>query len=538
MKPAALLLLACAAAHGACLIGGTVLDAETARPLPRVRVFARPADSHHKPSILRLTNAQGAFCFDRLAPDAYQLVAERAGYLRAVYGARPGHTDGIPLRVEEPRELPPVTLKMIGGAVLAGTVVDDRGQPVDGAQVELAQKIWDRTWTDSHVSSTHTDSNGAFRFSKLTPGNYYLSAAPPTPERNGMSGVLLDAKGQPLHPATMGTYYAGSLTFARATPIPLKAGQETGNLVLALNPAVTRRLTGRVTLPSGSAPAAELTLDLHPAGGGDYLDGNFGADIGKDGTFTAADLPPIEFEARVEGLGSPLSAKVDLTHGDVDGLVIEAPRTVDLRLTTRVEGPGAPAVAAPELTVCNVEKGAIASEMPDSSGVYQFHGLPPGLYRFTSEGQEVYVKRVVVNGRPLNDGLIDLRQAPPERLELVLSANLASLEGTLDRPKAGTPALSVTVVAVDETRNGPEVTSQSAVADHAGRFRFPSLVPAKYRLMAIEGFDEGPWGSFELVAALREKSAPVELREGDKKKIALPVISIEEWEAALRKVGM
>jgi hypothetical protein len=64
------------------------------------------------------------------------------------------------------------------------------------------------------------------------------------------------------------------------------------------------------------------------------------------------------------------------------------------------------------------------------------------------------------------------------------------------------------------------------------------MPPGKYRLFAIEGFDEDMWGSPELAAALREKSVAVELRESDEKQAALPLITAEEWDTALRKVGM
>jgi hypothetical protein len=39
-------------------------------------------------------------------------------------------------------------------------------------------------------------------------------------------------------------------------------------------------------------------------------------------------------------------------------------------------------------------------------------------------------------------------------------------------------------------------------------------------------------------AALREKSVVVELREGDEKQVTILLISTEEWDNALRKVGM
>ena len=64
------------------------------------------------------------------------------------------------------------------------------------------------------------------------------------------------------------------------------------------------------------------------------------------------------------------------------------------------------------------------------------------------------------------------------------------------------------------------------------RWRLESIV------LAIEGFDDGPWGSPELFASLAGKSVAVELGEGQRKTVTLPVIPVGEWEAALRKVGM
>jgi hypothetical protein len=74
--------------------------------------------------------------------------------------------------------------------------------------------------------------------------------------------------------------------------------------------------------------------------------------------------------------------------------------------------------------------------------------------------------------------------------------------------------------------------------NQTGKFSFEGLAPGKYRVFAIEGFEPDFWGSPELAAALAAKSVELELGEGDKKQIKLPVIPSEEWRAALRKVGM
>jgi hypothetical protein len=100
------------------------------------------------------------------------------------------------------------------------------------------------------------------------------------------------------------------------------------------------------------------------------------------------------------------------------------------------------------------------------------------------------------------------------------------------------PSLVVTVVWMDEAKSRTEVSGNSTDVDSSGKFELEWLAPGKYRLFAIEGFDEAPWGSLELAAALREKSLAVELHEGETRQLTLPLISSEEWTAALWKVGL
>jgi uncharacterized GH25 family protein len=54
----------------ACLISGTVVDAETGKPLAGTKVLAKPSGKENKAAILRLTDPHGAFCFERLEAGA------------------------------------------------------------------------------------------------------------------------------------------------------------------------------------------------------------------------------------------------------------------------------------------------------------------------------------------------------------------------------------------------------------------------------------------------------------------------------------
>jgi len=128
----------------------------------------------------------------------------------------------------------------------------------------------------------------------------------------------------------------------------------------------------------------------------------------------------------------------------------------------------------------------------------------------------------------LTDQKLDLRSGAPTALEVTLSPNLAEVQGHVE----GDAAEDTTVILVDGTR-----IAAQAETDQKGRFQMETVAPGKYRLFAIGGFDEDGWGSPDLVKALAAKSVELELKENEKKQVKVPMISEEEWAAALKKSG-
>lgn len=524
---ASLLCLGFAAAHpdpAACLIQGSVWDARTSKPLAKTRVFAKPRGDKSRPAILHFTDEMGAFCFERLEPGQYEVAVERSGYINALYGARPGAEEGMLLIVDGQTGLPPLTIKMTRAAAIGGIILDSAGEPREGARVTLDRKSWDHGWSRDELRSIDTDDRGAFRFPLLAPGTYYVSVYPEDSVRH-----FANAHGKPS--AEVQTWYNGSLSFARATPIPLQAGQEIANLVLTQGTVPLRHLSGR------------LSPSLHP---GEQVRVRFDSDagpeievpLGQDGTFSVDTLAAAKYRVTINLAGWMDAGEVDLTNGDVDGFEIGPQYFFEVRFSARVEG-GTPSLPG-QLSAVDLEKNSRHNARQEAGGTYLLRGVPPGIYRLHAhQSDRVFVKTLLINGQAKSDLLLDLRKGQPDgTVEVVLSPNVANIEGHLDRSEDALPSLITTVVIVDEAGSRTEVVGDTVTVDHSGKFKFESLAPGKYRVFAIAGFEEGLWGSLELAAALREKSLTLELHESETKSLAIPAITPEEWTAALRKAGM
>ena len=127
---------------------------------------------------------------------------------------------------------------------------------------------------------------------------------------------------------------------------------------------------------------------------------------------------------------------------------------------------------------------------------------------------------------------MDLRSARAGGLEITFSSNVAEVQGRVTAIEDERDGLTVILVDEEKARIAGE-----AGTDQKGRFRMPGLAPGKYRLFAIQGFEDDRWGSPELAKVLEAKSVELELKESDKKQVSVTVISADEWAAAVKKIG-
>ena len=122
-----------------CSLSGTVVDSVTGAPLNKVELRLEPVTHQSVPVAVTTTDAQGRFAMEKLNPGRYHLRGVRSGYLETSYGARRPDSDGAVLHLEAAQTAQSLTFKLIPSAVIAGTVRDSDGEPLENATVTLAE---------------------------------------------------------------------------------------------------------------------------------------------------------------------------------------------------------------------------------------------------------------------------------------------------------------------------------------------------------------------------------------------------------------
>lgn len=119
---------------GTAVLKGSVVDAQTGKPLRRARVFL------NGPAGIRMsaqTDSDGAFVFRDLPPGKYTFDASTTGYLALTVsngGKRPA-----PIELADAQTIERIVLRLSKGGVIAGQVLDEFGDPMPGADVRAAR---------------------------------------------------------------------------------------------------------------------------------------------------------------------------------------------------------------------------------------------------------------------------------------------------------------------------------------------------------------------------------------------------------------
>lgn len=305
---------------GTGAISGAVVDATTNAPLTGAVVTlviqARPGTPQRRVG-QQLTDRRGRFVFaDLPASDGYLLTVRRSAYFDGAFGSEPGSVSGTPLLLGDGVWFDRATVKLWPTSAIAGTVVDDRGEPIAGAYVRVLRQLM--VAGRMHLAPSTpvtTDDRGAFRLAGLDPGRY-LVCAPIVQSAVAASASLMSADATsaveidpstrlmlgryPVPPSRTGqtTYatscYPNGVPMSQASPVEVRYGAGADGIDIRLQAVPAFRVSGQV---DGASDPGKLTLRLVPAGADELGQGSEAATAlaAADGSFTFVNVPSGEY---------------------------------------------------------------------------------------------------------------------------------------------------------------------------------------------------------------------------------------------------
>ena len=180
-------------------------------------------------------------------------------------------------------------IALLHPGVVAGRVVDENGDPVERASIQLLQVRyrdgWRRLLDRAVVGTRRTDDQGAFRVYGLQPGDYIVSAT--------VGSIGLVAAGVPSvdAPGYSATYYPGTANPGEAQRVRLGAGDEATGLDFAFAQTPTARIAGTIVDAAGRPVQSGLILAPRRRPGGLAAD-PVAARQFQDGRFEFTNVAP------------------------------------------------------------------------------------------------------------------------------------------------------------------------------------------------------------------------------------------------------
>ncbi len=193
-------------------LSGTVMNKATGAAVPFARVMLAPEGSEV------VADVSGAFQFREVEPGEHFVRASKTGFTMAA-----GHEGGYPVSLSASRDKFPLWLEPLSS--IRGRIVDDDGEPVEGATVAAVQsRIDDGRRRNRMVSNLAvTNDRGEYRLPLLGAGRYLVKASP----KFSQQPYYGDSAPSPGAWESFGpVYWGGSRDAAGASAIQLQPGSE------------------------------------------------------------------------------------------------------------------------------------------------------------------------------------------------------------------------------------------------------------------------------------------------------------------------
>ena len=420
---------------GTAAISGTlVTDDDDKRPIRRATITLNGTDLGQ--GRMAVTDDQGRFLFSDLPAGRYTLSGTRSAYVISYYGSRQSwRGPSAPIALADGQQVT-VAMRMLHGAVIAGTLFDSLGRPQPNIRVmavRFRMSAGERQIQPTGSFGGGTDDRGAYRIYGLPPGEYAIVAAPASnPDARQMTAAEIQWAQQQIRrpgqtvaggsspwiggpPPPPGPslgyapiFFPGTADPGTATVLTIGPGETREGVDFPMQLVATSRVEGTIVDADGRpATAAILNLfakrtvmpPLGPIGGSTSR-------TDSSGKFSFAGVLPGDYTliaraqtgpaqpARGSGpVTRPLfwaQQELSVSGTDLMGLTLRLQPGLNVSGRVAFEGATAP---PPDLTKIRVSLGPVQNggtsvivgdPQMKADGTFTFDGATPGRYRVSA----------------------------------------------------------------------------------------------------------------------------------------------------------
>lgn len=497
-------------------VAGTVVNKIDGRPLPRTRILLRDSKNPREFEGV-ITSDDGKFEFNSLPARKFSLTGSKKGFITSGYDQHENFWTAIVTGAGLDTEH--LVLKLAPSAIITGRVLDEAGEPVRHASVQI--------YFDSHVAgvdqirpfrAVETDDRGVYELAPIIPGTYYLSVSarpwyevhphanrfgPEQPEDAAATNHI-DRSVDVAYPTT---YYADVLDTESATPIPVRGGERL-EIDLHVNPVPALRLVFHI--PNIGENKYVLPRLEQPSFDGETFVQSGEVHMVSPGVVEMTGVPAGRYDVRLQGAATSQINSVDFTKDGEEVDVSEAQAMSTVKVSAHLPGQAslpdglALGLQGKSRTIPNWKK-------LDSKGEAEIDQIPAGRYQVVVWGAR---KPVVVASLSSQDAdvaghTLVVHPGTSPTLSVTLSAGESDLNGTVKR--AGKPFAGAMVVLIPNDPDNNHDLFRRDQSDLDGTFTMRSVIPGSYTILAIENGWDLEWSKPAVIAAYAKGGRKIEI---------------------------
>ena len=469
------------------------------------------------------TDAAGVFSLLGLPPGQYSIRADVTERMSWYFGQRaPGET-GRPINVARNQAVQGIEVVLPPARAIAGVVVDEHGEALQGARVQAWQLryVGGRTVTVAAGTARVTDDRGRYRLWGLQPGSYLVSAL--------VDGVVAGAT-QSVYAKT---YFPGTAMVSTALPIDLREDATANSAFAATGLSEVRGVArdGEGSLVSGTARLVENRR------AGAVTEPRV-VDLKPDGSFVFQHVPAGQYVLQVRGDGpgrTGLFGSQELLVGNEPSNVILA-TSYGANVQGRILVDGQAEATRPPVGIGTIALDDRAREpttgvVAGSSEFFITNLFGHTALSLRTSSDEWFLKSWTIRGIDVVDTGYDFGTGPDEidDSQIVLSRNGAVISGLASDGLKPADDYAVIVFPVSRESRWPGSRRIKFVRSaFGGEFRVSALPSGDYFVVAVSRMmgsrDGGEWQNPDLLLQLEGRAERVSLTEGQTVNVSLRLI--------------